>query len=271
MSKRGDGKSGGGGGSSGGAVHSQEFGLLYENGGRRVATARFFNVMRSVDLGKQANRDLEVWQGIYEKIKNEKTGWEVEDPNGLESRLIRGFIVNQGLEGRDVFSYVGTHDLHDATIRNRKEALKAFDSYAKEQLGSYYDFAVREIRVGTPEPPNPALSLTTGASITKTAQRKFEELYTEARGYVRDARERGESPKSFSVGYHSSETEKSPSVQTLKGIQALINSGHRNVDNSKKFGVANQESARDRHTALNAVQKAINKQLDVLREIGRAK
>lgn len=270
MSKRGDGQSGGGGGSSGGAVNSQEFGLLYENGGRRVSTDRFFDVMRSVDQGEQVNRDLEVWQGIYEKIKNEKTGWVV-DPNGLESRLIRGFIVDQRLEGRDVFSYTGTHDLHDAAIRDRKEAIKAFDSYAKKQLGSYYDFAVREIRVGTPEPPNPALSLTPGTSITKTAQRKFTELYGEAGGYVKAMNDRGESLKSFSVGYHSSQTETTPSVHTLKGIQALINSEHRQIDQRVKYGAMNQESARGRHAALNAVQKAINKQLDVLREIGRAK
>lgn len=100
---------------------------------------------------------------------------------------------------------------------------------------------------------NEALSPKPGMKITKIAETEFEAAYRNARQYVRSYGAEEASNLSIKPNFNSY-----VSMQTLRGVQAKINSEQRNIERDLKLGIITQEEARDLRAALNTIQRGLN-------------
>lgn len=101
---------------------------------------------------------------------------------------------------------------------------------------------------------NEALAPTTGMRITKVAEQGFESAYQQARRWFREHPDDEDNlsikPDFGERGY--------VSMQTLRGVQAKINSAQRTLDMDVRLGVGSEEKNRQLRKALNAVQRGLN-------------
>lgn len=111
----------------------------------------------------------------------------------------------------------------------------------------------------------PGLQPTNNTRVTKVGKAAFQDAYTEARKWIRD-RNLTEDDK-LTVRPESGDG-KIMSLNSLRGIQALINSERKNVDRSLKLGVFDKKKAASNKMALNAVQRGLNQTYEIYKEIG---
>lgn len=115
-------------------------------------------------------------------------------------------------------------------------------------------------------PSNPALNLG-HAKITQRAEDDFRATYKEAREHAENNLKNSRDLEFSMQNFYQSEDAPVHSLITLKGIQAKINSTRNNVTMSAKLGVIDAKTATIRHAALNALQRALNKEYDFYKEI----
>ena len=101
---------------------------------------------------------------------------------------------------------------------------------------------------------NEALASTPGLRITKVAEQGFESAYQQARRWFREHPDDEDNlsikPDFGDRGY--------VSMQTLRGVQAKINSAQRSLDMDVRLGVGSEERNAQLRKAINAVQRGLN-------------
>ena len=95
----------------------------------------------------------------------------------------------------------------------------------------------------------------TGMRITKVAEQAFNETYYQARKYVKTWDD--ESAQTVSIRTDFGERGY-VSLQTLRGVQAKLNTAYHSLDIDRRLGVSTEEELRKRRLALNAVQRGLN-------------
>ena len=101
----------------------------------------------------------------------------------------------------------------------------------------------------------PELNPTPKMKITKVAEQAFDKTYLEARKLTKQWSEHealgmSVQPNFGNRGY--------VSIQTLRGIQAKLNSEYRILETDKNLGISDYEELRKRKIALNMVQRGLN-------------
>ena len=96
----------------------------------------------------------------------------------------------------------------------------------------------------------------TGMRITKVAEQAFNETYYQARKYVKTWDD--ESAQTVSIRTDFGERGY-VSLQTLRGVQAKLNTEYHSLDIDRRLGISTEEELRKRRWALNAVQRGLNR------------
>lgn len=109
------------------------------------------------------------------------------------------------------------------------------------------------------------LQPTSKTTITKVGKAAFEKTYTEARGWVRDRHITEEDQLTVRVDFGENSH---ASLNTLRGIQALIKSERKNIERSVELGVTDKKKAEAKRVALNAVQRGLNLTYEIYKEVG---
>ena len=99
-----------------------------------------------------------------------------------------------------------------------------------------------------------ALNPRRGERVTKVAQQVFNEEYTRARVYFKNWPDSINEQISFAIDFPSGYV----SAQTLRGVQALINSEQANLERDERMGLSHESTPR-RRAALNALQRGLNR------------
>ena len=99
-----------------------------------------------------------------------------------------------------------------------------------------------------------ALSPRRGERVTKIAQQVFNEEYTRARVYFKNWPDSINEPISLAIDFPNGYV----SAQTLRGVQALINSEQANLERDERMGLSYESTPR-RRAALNALQRGLNR------------
>ena len=114
------------------------------------------------------------------------------------------------------------------------------------------------------------MALKQGQRVTNRAVELFDRTYTEARSNVEfykrfdDFGDKLLQPIFVDI----EKGESYPSLFTLKGIQAKINSERRNIEMALKLNVITNDKAEQKRKALNAVQRGLNRFYENGKELG---
>lgn len=98
-----------------------------------------------------------------------------------------------------------------------------------------------------------ALTPKQGERITKVARKVFDERYTSARVYFKEWPDSINERISFQIDFPGGYA----SAQTLRGVQALINTEQNNLEREERLGLSFESTPR-RRAALNALQRGLN-------------
>ena len=93
-----------------------------------------------------------------------------------------------------------------------------------------------------------------GERVTKVAQKVFDEEYTRARVYFKNWPDSINEQISFTLSFPGGYV----SAQTLRGVQALINSAQAGLERDERMGLSFESTPR-RRAALNALQRGLNR------------
>ena len=99
-----------------------------------------------------------------------------------------------------------------------------------------------------------ALTPKQGERVTNVARRVFEDEYTRARVYFRNWPDSINEQISFQIEFPGGYV----SAQTLRGVQALINTEQGNLERDERMGLFHESTTR-RRAALNALQRGLNR------------
>lgn len=103
--------------------------------------------------------------------------------------------------------------------------------------------------------------------VTKRAREQFEKAYTSARVMVKSDREYGHSSDRNIEEPFYEDRHSLPSLNSIRSVQALINSEKKSIDTSEKLGIISKEKAQQKREALNAVQRGLNRRYDFYQEM----